>query len=54
MEPRSFYYSCTPEADRETQFESFRSMGAHESEIFMRAQKVEPQQSGDAQAHRPA
>ena len=35
MEPRSFYYSCTPEADRETQFESFRSMGAHESEIFI-------------------
>lgn len=35
MKPRSFYYSCTPEADRETQFESFRSMGAHESEIFI-------------------
>ena len=50
MEPRSFYYSCTPEADRETQFESFRSMGAHESEIFIDVcgQKVEPQQSGDA------
>ena len=52
MEPRSFYYSCTPEADRETQFESFRSMGAHESEIFIDV--CEPQQSGDAQAHRPA